>query len=316
LEKVILGNTGIEVTKLCFGALPIGPLQKNLSIEEGSEVIAYALDKGINFIDTAQLYRTYPHIRKALEKTNIRPVIASKSTAASYEGMEKAILEALEAVGIDYIDIFHLHAAKEQADVFELRKGALQCLQDYKKKGIVRAVGISTHNVKAIEAAASIESIDVVFPILNKIGRGILEGTAEDMEKAAALCSEKGKGVYLMKVIGGGTMTDDFDSSVEYAMKLSDNYSIAIGMISKEEVIYNTKYFNGDKDLDDIISIRNKKIVKVSQHMCVGCGTCIETCHSSAIYYNQAGKADIDIEKCIQCGYCISACPEFCIRIV
>jgi len=316
LEKVILGNTGIEVTKLCFGALPIGPLQKNLSIEEGSEVIAYALEKGINFIDTAQLYGTYTHIRKALEKTNIRPVIASKSTADSYEGMEKAILEALEAMGIDYIDIFHLHAARAKADVFELRKGALQCLEDYKKKGIVKAVGISTHNVKLVEAAASIKSIDVVFPLLNKIGRGILEGTAEDMERAAALCSKKGKGVYLMKVIGGGTMIDDFDSSLKYAMNLAGRYSIAIGMINKEEVLYNIKYFNGDKDLENIISIRNKKIVQVSQYMCVSCGKCIETCHSSAICFNQENKAEINIEKCIQCGYCIAACPEFCIRII
>lgn len=316
MEKVILGNTGIEVTKLCFGALPIGPLQKNLSIEEGSEVISYALDNGINFIDTAQLYVTYDQIRMALEKTKIRPVIASKSTAESYEAMEEAILEALKAMGIDYIDIFHLHAPKGQSDIFDIRKGALKCLEDYKKKGVVKAIGISTHNVKAVEAAASKDNIDVVFPLLNKIGRGLLGGTVKDMEEAAALCSKNGKGVYLMKVIGGGTMIDDFDSSLEYAMNLSDNYSLAIGMISKEEVMYNVKYFNGDKNLDNIISMRNKKIIKVSQHMCVGCGKCIETCHSSAISYNQAGKADIDIEKCIQCGYCISACPGFCIRIV
>ncbi|MCQ1531432.1 aldo/keto reductase [Lutispora saccharofermentans] len=317
MEKVVLGNTGIEVTRLCFGALPLGPLQRNLPVEESSEIIAYALDNGVNFIDTAQAYRTYPHIKGALKKIKFRPVIATKSPAASYEEMEKAVLEALEGMEIDYIDIFHLHAARAQADVFELRKGALQCLLDYKKKGMIKAVGISTHSVKVVEAAAAREDIDVVFPLINKIGRGILEGTVDEMEKAIALCDKNGKGIYLMKVLGGGTMIDDYDSSMEYAMNLGRNYPIAIGMISKEEVTYNIRYFNGERNLEGIISIRNKKIVRVSQNMCVGCGICIGTCHSDAISFDDStGKAYIDPSKCIQCGYCVAACPQFSIRVV
>src|SRR5690554_5328414 len=132
MKKTSLGNTGIEVTELCFGVLPVGPLQKNLPVEDSAEIIAYALEKGINFLDTAQMYKTYPHIKRALEKTSIRPVIASKSNSHTYEEMEEAILEALEAMKVDYIDIFHLHAAKAETDVFEVRQGALQCLLDYK----------------------------------------------------------------------------------------------------------------------------------------------------------------------------------------
>lgn len=315
MEKIVLGNTGIEVSKLCFGALPLGPLQKNLSIEEGSDIIVSALENGVNFIDTAQLYKTYPYIKRALEKIKERPVIASKSGASSYEDMDKAVLEALDGMGIDYIDIFHLHAARVQPDVFELRKGALQCLLDYKKKGIIKAIGISTHNVKVTEAAAQRDEIDIVFPLINKIGRGILEGTPKDMERAIALCQENGKGVYLMKVLGGGTMIDEYKSSMEYAMNLGGQYSIAIGMISKEEVDYNIKYFNGERNLDGIISIRNKKSVRVSQHMCVSCGTCIKNCHSGAIDFDETERAYIDQSKCIQCGYCVAVCPEFCIRI-
>ncbi len=316
MEKVLLGNTGIEVSRLCFGALPLGPLQKDVPVEEAGDFIAYGLDNGINFIDTAQGYRTYPHIKNALGKTRVRPIIATKSTADSYEGMEKAVLEAIEAMGIDHIDIFHLHAARVQQDVFERRKDALQCLLDYKKKGIIKAVGISTHNVKTVEAAACREDIDVVFPLINKVGRGILEGTVEDMEKAIALCSEKGKGIYLMKVIGGGTMIDEFDSSLDYAMSFGGKYSIALGMVSREEVIYNVKYFNGERDLEGIIKTRNKKNVRVLQSMCVSCGNCIEVCHSGAIYFDDTGKSRVDPSKCIQCGYCVAACPQFCIRVV
>lgn len=315
MERFILGRTDIEVTRLCFGALPIGPLQKNLSIPEGSKVIEYALNSGINFIDTAQGYKTYPYIKTALENTGIHPVIATKSTAIDYEEMEKAIFEALESMNIDYIDIFHLHAARANPDVFEVRRGALDCLLDYKKKGIIKAVGISTHSVEVVEAAAYRNEIDVVFPLINKIGRGVLEGTVAGMEKAIDDCRENGKGIYLMKVLGGGTMIDDFESSIEYALGLGKQYSIAIGMISKEEVEFNTKYFNGFKDLEGIIKIKNKKEVRVSQGMCIGCGTCISVCHSDAIDFDENEKAFIDQSKCIQCGYCVASCPEFCIRV-
>lgn len=316
MEKVILGKIGIEVTRLCFGALPLGPLQKNLSVAEGAKVIAYGLNCGINFIDTAQGYKTYPHIKAALDDTGLCPVIATKSTATDYEGMEEAVLEALEALDVEYIDIFHLHAARANPGIFDERGEALKCLMDYKKKGLIKAVGISTHSVKVVEAAAHRNDIDVVFPLINKIGRGVLEGTVPEMEKAMDTCITNGKGVYLMKVLGGGTMIDDYESSMEYAMNLSENYSIAIGMISKEEVEFNIKYFSGIRDLGDIIRIKNKKEIRVSQGMCIGCGTCISVCHSDAIDFDENEKAFIDQSKCIQCGYCIAACPEFSIRVI
>lgn len=316
MQKRILGNTGIEVTELCFGALPMGPLQKDLSVEESAELIVLALEGGINFVDTAQMYRTYPPIKLALEKAGIRPVIASKSTAASYEEMEKAIKEALEGMGIDYIDIFHLHAAKATLDIFDIRKGALQCLLDYKTKGIIKAIGISTHNVKLVEAAAERPEIDVVFPLINKTGRGIIEGTAEDMHKAMALCSQKGKGIYLMKVLGGGTLIDDYKGCMEYARNLDCYHSISVGMVSKEEVMYNLGYFNGEEALDDIIKVKNKKEFKVMQGVCLSCGKCIEECHSDALSFSSNNKAFIDQSKCVQCGYCIATCPHFAIRAV
>ena len=97
----------------------MGPRQKNLNLVECTDLVAFAhCKKGINFIDTAQMYETYLPIRKAMEKTGIRPVIASKSTASSYEGMEEAILEALSKLNISSIDIFLLHAARVDEKVF------------------------------------------------------------------------------------------------------------------------------------------------------------------------------------------------------
>ncbi|MBB6214089.1 putative aldo/keto reductase-like oxidoreductase [Anaerosolibacter carboniphilus] len=316
MKKNILGATGIEVTELCFGALPIGPLQKNVPLEEAAEVIALALEKGIGFVDTAQMYKTYPQIRRALEKTNIRPVIASKSTASSYEEMAAAIEEALEELKLNYIDIFHLHAARPGIEVFDDRKGALQCLQDYKAKGLIRAVGIATHNVEVAKFTANRNDIDILFPLLNYEGRGILGGTSEEMQKAVEQNAENGKGVYLMKVLGGGTLMNSFAHAMEFGRGVKGSSSIALGMVSKEEVLYNVGYFQGETNLEGILQIRNMKNPKVTKFNCNGCRSCIKVCHSNAITIEDDGKAHIHTDRCIQCGYCMSTCPQFSIRMV
>jgi len=316
MKKIILGNTGFEVTEICFGCLPFGPLQKNLPAEESAEILSYGLDMGINFLDTAQMYKTYDSIKISLAGRKDKPIIATKSAVSSYEDMDAAVKEALEGMGIDHIDIFHLHSAKMGTDLFEVRKGALDCLKDYKNKGIIKAIGVSTHNVKLVEACADRDDIDVVFPLINRVGRGLLNGTVEDMKNAISQCEQKGKGVYLMKALGGGTLIDEYEKSMEFARGLSENYAIAIGMISKEEVLFNVNYFNGERNLEGIIKIKNRKQVVVTKAVCVGCGTCVDKCHSEAISMQDDKKAFIDQTKCIQCGYCIASCPNFAIRII
>lgn len=317
MKTITLGKTGLNVTEICFGCLPFGPLQKNLKPEESADVLTYGLDLGINFLDTAQMYKTYEPVKIALKNRKNRPVIATKSTAKTYEDMEKAIQEALIGMGIDHIDIFHLHSARAGREIFNEKTGALQCLKDYKKKGIIGFIGLSTHNVKLVEACASNDDIEIVFPLINKAGRGLLEGNIDDMKKAIKLCEKNGKGIYLMKALGGGTLIDEYDESMRFARNLSDNYSIAIGMISKEEVLYNVKYFNGEHDLEGIIKIKNRKQVRVVPNNCTACGRCIKVCHSQAISpdVKNNNKSLIDQSKCIQCGYCLSACPSFAIRV-
>ena len=78
-EYRFLGNTGLKVSRLCFGALTIGPLQANLPLQEGVTVIQAALDAGVNFIDTAELYQTYPYIQKAIAGRKHEVIVASKS---------------------------------------------------------------------------------------------------------------------------------------------------------------------------------------------------------------------------------------------
>ncbi|MBN1411036.1 MAG: aldo/keto reductase [Spirochaetales bacterium] len=316
IKKRKFGNTGIEVTELCFGTLPMGPLQMDMGIEEGSEVIASALDKGVNFIDTAQMYGTYAHIKAALKKTSVKPVIATKSFASSYQNMERAVEEALSAMELDCIDIFHLHAARTDDKVFSERAEAFQCLLDYRKKGKIRAVGLSTHSVKAVNKASAMDGVDIVFPIINKTGLGILQGTLQDMLAAIARCVAAGKGIYLMKVLGGGNLINDYYGSMEFAMSLPGWSSIALGMVSEEEVEFNIRYFVEGKieEAPRLTGVKKKFIAM--EVVCNACGTCIEKCPSQAIVAGENGKAFIQEELCTLCGYCVNECPQFAIRMI
>lgn len=317
MEKRILGRTGIEVTELCLGTLPYGPLQKNLLIEEVVKIVSMGLRAGINFVDTAQTYGTYESIRLAIKETGIRPVIASKSPAIAYEDMRNAVYEALEKLDIKYIDIFLLHAARAETDVFDKRAGAWQCLQELKAKGVIKAIGIATHNPSVVEVAANREDVDVVFPIINKEGKGIYNGTREDMTVSISRAFEANKGIYFMKALGGGNLINDYQECMDYVRNIKGYASIAIGMVSENEVLYNVSYFDGITDAQKLPIIdKDSKYYSVLSHICKGCGECTLVCHSNALRINENGKAQIDLEKCVYCGYCTDACPLYAIRFI
>ena len=106
MEYRKLGQTGIEVSRLCFGSLTIGPLQKNKTLEESRPIIEAALEAGINFFDTADLYNCYPYLKQALEiKKDL--VICTKSYDYSAEGVAKSLDRALRELGRDYVCLLY-----------------------------------------------------------------------------------------------------------------------------------------------------------------------------------------------------------------
>jgi aryl-alcohol dehydrogenase-like predicted oxidoreductase len=316
MKKCSLGKTGIMVTELCFGALPIGPLQANISVERGAKLIRAALEKGINFIDTAEGYKTYPHIKKALEGYNEELIIATKSGAKTYQEMEQSIKDALVSLDRNYIDIFLLHAARVTPSVFEERAGALQCLQDYKAKGVLRAIGISTHAVEVVRRAAEIKEIDIIFPIINKLGIGIVGGSVEDMIKAISEAHKAGKGLYAMKALGGGHLINQLEEAFNFVRNIKGISSLAVGMVSLEELELNLKIFNAEEIPKGLFAqkIKPSKRLFISS-FCEGCGTCVKTCPNNALSLEN-GKAVVNHKLCLLCGYCNPVCPEFAIRLI
>ena len=311
-----LGQTGIQVSKLCFGGLTIGPLQKNLSIREGGKVIRKAFEGGINFIDTAEMYQTYDHIQEGLKDLKRSDyVIASKSYAYDKKGAEKAVFDALKALNTDYLDVFLMH---EQESVHTVR-GHYEALETYlrlKEKGIIRSVGLSTHHVKGVEAALKYDEIEVIHPILNVSGLGIVDGTRDDMYEKILAFKKQGGGVFSMKPLGGGNLLNRIEASFDYILNLEGLDSIAVGMQSLEEVEYNLGRFN-NQAIDGLIreKLKSQKRALHIADWCTGCNACVLRCHQKALKMENS-KAVVDHSKCVLCGYCSTVCKDFCIKVV
>ena len=311
MKKVFLGNTGIEVSIAGFGVLPIGPSQLALPVEEGANIIKHALKNGINFLDTAQYYRTYPYISKALEGEDFSDiVICSKSLCWDYDGMMEAIEEARADMNREVIDIFLMHEVRPGQ--LELRQGAWQALIDAKAAGLVRAIGLSTHHVDITSAAAAIPELDVVFPLINYASIGIRKGdefaTKEEMMEAIITCHAAGKGVFSMKVFGGGGLTGHYQEALDYIYSKPEIESVMIGFGKIKEVDDLLSYLDGSMKPDYNPDISKKK-VRIAQDDCEGCGACKEACPAGAIFYNDNGLAEVNHDLCLTCGYCAPACP-------
>ena len=310
MKQTILGNTGIKVSRAGFGVLPMGPSQLALPVEEGAAVLRYALERGFNFVDTAQYYRTYPYIRKALEGGDFKDVVlCSKSLCSDYEGMMEAIAEAEQELGRP-ADIFLMHEVR--SGQLEERAGAWQALVDAKARGLVRAIGLSTHHVDITRAAADMEDLDVVFPLINYAGLGIRKGnqfaTREDMLEAIHACRKAGKGVFSMKAFGGGSLTANYQQALDFIFAQPDIDSVMIGFGKTSEVDDLLAYLEGTMPSDYNPDVSKKKVY-INQEDCEGCGSCKAACPAGAIYWGENGLAQVDHDKCLTCGYCSPVCP-------
>ena len=306
-----LGRSGLNVSRLCFGTLTMSPLQKNLSPEAGARLLVHAYERGVRFLDTADLYGTYPHIRLALRDAPDY-VISTKAYCWDEPTAAAALERALKGIGRDYIDLFMLH---EQESLYTLRghEEALNWLYKQKQRGVIGAVGVSTHYVACVRAAPRFPMIDVIHPLVNRAGIGIQDGTRQDMEEAIAAARESGIGIFAMKPLGGGHLIGDNRAALEYAVDNPLLDSVAVGMQTLEEIDANVAAF--ESDYGPMARLTNRPRTVMVHDWCEGCGKCAERCRQKAITVVN-GRATVDSEKCVFCGYCARACPQFCIKVV
>ncbi len=315
MDRIKLGNTDIEVSRLCFGSLTMTPFQAGLTVEEGAYLIEYAYDKGINFIDTAEIYENYQYIKTALKGIKREDYHIATKTYAYTEEMAKNSLElALKELDTDYIDVFLLH---EQESIHTVR-GHFEAIEYFlkaKEQGKIRSIGISTHRIAGALAAKEVKEIEVIHPIINKYGIGIQDGNVEDMIREIEEINKIGKGIYAMKPLGGGHLIKEVEEAFNFVKSISSIHSIAIGMQSKDEVDANISLLEKGYIPEDLKSkLRTKKRKLIVADYCIGCGNCVRRCKQNGIELIN-GVATPN-ENCILCGYCAKVCPEFCIKVI
>ncbi|QEM70014.1 aldo/keto reductase [Geobacter sp. FeAm09] len=316
MKRVQLGATGIGIFPLIYGTLPLGPLQAGVTPRDGGRLIRHALEQGVTMLDTAALYGTYPHVREGLDGWRGEVTIATKTHAADAATARAHVEQALRELGRERLDIVHIHGARV-ADPFTERAQVLEELLAMKQEGKIAHVGFSSHYIAAFRRAASHPEIEVVHPLINKNGMGILDGTAAEMAEAIAACARSGQGVYAMKALAGGNLISEARQSMAFVAGLEGVHGIAVGMLSEQEIDANVAFFEHgamDEAVWRGLESRRRRLL-IMEQFCKGCGKCLEICGSKALSL-VGGKAVVDEAACVLCGYCGSGCPEFFIRVV
>ena len=317
MEKVLLGKTGLLVSRVGMGGIPIQRDNAN----NAYEVIKEAYIKGINLFDSAKAYTvSEEYIGQAILKlekefVNFREsiVITSKSMAKTYEGMKKDIIDSIEKMHCQYIDVYQLHNVQPGNDYSE----AIRAIEDAIKEGLVKHIGVTSHNLNYLNEmidTGTFETIQYPFNIVEEQGRDILK-------KAYNL----GIGILGMKPLAGGAI-DDGAIAIKYILN-QDFVAIPIpGMGSVKEVDEITSVVKGNYTVLEEAKIKEYKNT-LTGNFCRRCGYCKPCTKGIDIpfvflcegYYRRYNLKEWAIERyntikvkasnCVNCGICEQRCP-------
>ncbi len=313
------------MSELSFGTLTLGKNQADLTVEESSQTVKRAFELGINFFDTAQTYGTEGHLREGLRGVTDRALISTKTRARKRDVAERDFEASLKELHREYIDIYHLHLVSGAQDLAD-RRSVLDFLLELKEQGLIKAIGASVHRVEAARVVVAEPTIDVLFPVLNSHGLGIIDGSIDDMVEVCRKADTRGMGIYAMKPLGGGHLRKSPEEAFGFLRNLGFVDSICVGMKTPAEVEMNVSIFEGREVSKETLSQIEtvSRTLRIYGH-CVGCGACVEACAQEALSLDRSqtdkskgkkGQSVVNKEKCILCGYCAEVCPEFVIRVI
>jgi len=288
----------------------------DLSPPDGADLMHAAYLAGVNFFDTAEIYGTYAHLRHLCARLpRSQLVIASKTYAATAADARRDFERARHEIGTDYIDIFLLH---EQESAFTLagHRPALLQLVHLRQQGLIRAVGLSTHHVAGVLAAASEPLIEVVHPLVNLDGTGIVDGTRDEMLAAMRQAAGAGQGIYAMKPLAGGHLAGRAEEALAFVRDIPYIHAVALGIGSPDQLAY-AALVMGREPVPEHLRLRllGSRRRLVVEPWCEGCGSCVAVCPQSALAVS-GGKVLVDQDRCLYCGYCARVCRGFCLKVV
>ncbi|MBN2285273.1 MAG: aldo/keto reductase [Tissierellales bacterium] len=319
MEYKKLGKTELSVSVVGLGGIPI----QRINEEEAFEIIKECKSQGINFIDTARGYTVSEHyIGQALKKLGRDSFyIATKGRAFTYEAMKNEIAKSLETLDIDYIDLYQVHNPSTEEMFAEVvsENGALKALEEAKAAGLIRHIGITSHNHKVITKAIEHGHFETVqFPFNPKEDQG---------REALIKAKENNIGVIAMKPIAGGAFSLPA-LSIKFILN-QDFITVAIpGMDSIEQVKENAAIGNHLSPLSpEEIQLIDQEVVALGEDFCRRCGYCLPCPQQIDIpgvmvlenYYKRYKLYDwaetrynamtAKASSCIECGICETRCP-------
>lgn len=317
MKYVTLGKTGLQISRLGFGGIPI----QRIDAAGTKALIQELLHKGINYIDTARAYTvSEAYLGEALEGVRDRFVLATKSMSRTKEAMSKDIEISLSNLRTDYIDLYQVHnPTLEQLEEVTAPGGALEALQEAVAAGKVRHIGVTAHSAEVFEKAMQYPWVEtIMFPY------NIVETQGEEL---IAKCKELNIGFIAMKPLAGGAIEDG-----TLAMRFicaNPNVTVVIpGMYDVKEVQQNCDAAERTEALtEEELAAMEAVRDQLGTNFCRRCNYC-QPCTvginiSGAFlfegYLDRYGLADwahqrydtlkVKAGACIECGLCEERCP-------
>ena len=233
MEYLAYGKTGLEISRLCFGA---GRIKDTCdTIEAGSRLILKALDEGVTFWDTAEGYGTQPHLGEAVRQIRREEVVIQTKTAVkNYDSASNSIEKALRELQTGYVDVMLLHAISSPEDLAAReREGVFDAFREAKAAGKVRVIGCSTHTYTGpvMDAVIDHPEIEVILTTANKQGRMLEGGSINRHLEYIQRAYDVGKGISIMKVVVAGDIPEaDMPEWIEWGFNLETAHAINLGM--------------------------------------------------------------------------------------
>ena len=213
MEKIRLGKTDMMVTRLGFGGIPI----QRLSEDDAVAVVRKCIELGITFYDTANAYTTSEErIGKAVAGKREELIIATKTQGRDRETTEKHLNLSLEHLQTDYIDLYQFHgvSTREHLDIVLDPNGPRAVVEEAKKAGRIRHIGITSHSMDIAKEAVKTDQFETLMFPFNFI-------VVEAAEELIPLCREHDVGFINMKPMGGG-MLDNATVAFKYLLQFPD----------------------------------------------------------------------------------------------
>lgn len=237
-DVVTLGKSGIQTTILGIGTGTVGGSQQRALGEAGfTKLVRHALDCGLRYVDTADMYRMHYLVSVALKGVSSDKYFIQTKTSAKHPEVAKADIERFRReLGVQTLDTLLMHCMSKGGWDADMRP-VMDVLYEAKEKGRVRAVGVSCHGYPPLVTSSECDWIDVHLVRINPFGDK-MDDTPEKVAAEIKKMHDRGHGVLGMKIFGetGFDSAEKRLQSLKYVLGLGTVDAFTIGFVSTEQI--------------------------------------------------------------------------------